>query len=74
MKPRAASSVALNLAEGLARSSRRDQTRFFDIAFASLKESQAILDVSLSTDAEIVELADKLGAHLYKLRAASRGR
>ena len=64
---RAASSVALNLAEGSARSGRRDQKKFFNIAFASLRECQATLDLEDIKEPEIRETLDKLGAHLYKL-------
>ena len=40
---RASSSVALNLAEGSAKPSGRDQVKFFFIAMGSLRESQAAL-------------------------------
>ncbi|MGE0454392.1 MAG: four helix bundle protein [Vicinamibacteria bacterium] len=42
---RASASVALNLAEGLGRSSNRDRARFFEIAKASAMECQAALDL-----------------------------
>ena len=64
---RAASSIALNLAEGRGRSTRVDQRRFFHMAFGSLRESQAILDLTLSPSVEAVKLADVLAAHLYCL-------
>ena len=63
---RASSSIALNLAEGAARTTRREQRRFYKIAFASLREVQAILDLA-DRKLELHELADKLAAHLYKL-------
>ena len=63
---RASSSIALNLAEGSGRSSKADQARFFSIAFGSLRECQAILDLA-NPDSGIVELADKLAGHLYRL-------
>ena len=63
---RASSSVALNLAEGRGKSSLKEQRRFFDIAFASLKESQSILELG-NARGEVVEVADHLGASLYKL-------
>ena len=64
---RAASSVVLNLAEGRGRSTKVDQRRFFHMAFGSLRESQAILDLTLSQSLEAVKLADVLAAHLYRL-------
>ena len=64
---RAASSVVLNLAEGSGRESKAEQKRFFHIAFGSLRESQAVLDLSLNSNEEAKELADKLAAHLYRL-------
>ena len=63
---RAASSIALNLAEGSGRSSRKEQKRFFDIAFGSLRESQAIL-LLVEQDSQLTAKADILAAHLYKL-------
>ena len=64
---RASASVALNLAEGSARNGRKDQKRFFNIALASLRECQAVLDLGNIKSHEIRECADKLGAHLYRL-------
>ena len=64
---RAASSVVLNLAEGSGRESPADQRRFFTIAFGSLRESQAILDLSTGKCSAAVQCADNLAAHLYKL-------
>ena len=64
---RAAASVALNLAEGAGRFSPADQRRFFSIAYGSLKECQAILDLSLPKDHSLWILSDLLGAHLYRL-------
>ena len=64
---RAASSVALNLAEGAGRFSKKDQKRFYHIAFGSLRECQAILDLEGKNTDEIGTSADVLAAHLYKL-------
>ena len=64
---RAASSVVLNLAEGAGRTTKADQARFFSIAMGSLRECQAILDLAVITDITVVECADKLAAHLYRL-------
>ena len=64
---RASSSIALNLAEGAARRTSKDQNRFFQISFASLRECQAILDLAELQNTKALALADKLAAHLYKL-------
>ena len=64
---RAASSIALNLAEGSARYGQKDQKKFFNIALASLRECQAILDLESIGAPGIRECADKLGAHIYRL-------
>ncbi len=69
---RAASSIALNLAEGDARRTTADRLRFFNIAFGSLKECQAILDLNGAGQFEAAELADKLAAHLYRLLKNTR--
>ena len=71
---RASASVALNLAEGTERSGTADQARFFHIAFGSLRECQAILDLAQSKNTESAELADKLAAHIYRLIQATRKR
>ena len=63
---RAASSIALNLSEGNGRRTPADRKRFFQIAYGSLKETQAILDLS-DASPEILEMADVLGAHIYRL-------
>ncbi len=63
---RASSSVALNLAEGRGKSSLKEQRKFFEIAFASLRESQSILDIG-NVSGEVVEVSDHLAASLYKL-------
>jgi len=68
---RAASSVVLNLAEGAGRGTNADQRRFFQIAMGSLRESRAILDIANITLHD--ELADKLGAHLYRLIQSKGG-
>ena len=64
---RAASSIALNLAEGSGRFGRKDQKRFYHMAFGSLRECQAILDLRGGSNEEVVELADRLAAHIYCL-------
>ncbi len=64
---RAASSIVLNLAEGVGRQRGADQRRFYKIAFGSLRESQAILELASPISPELMACADKLGAHLYRL-------
>ena len=63
---RASSSIALNLSEGSARATKKDRARFYTIAFASLREVQAIIDLEENI-ADLSTHADVLGAHLYKL-------
>ncbi len=64
---RASHGVALNLAEGYGRISRKDQRRFYLIALGSLRECQAIFTLEGLTGSKAYELSDALGAHLYKL-------
>jgi four helix bundle protein len=64
---RAASSIALNLAEGSAKPTKRDQMKFFFIAFGSLRECQAILSLSGQASPDLLDQADYLGACLYRL-------
>jgi four helix bundle protein len=64
---RAASSVPLNLAEGAAKSSPRDQRRFFEISMGSLRESQAILMIAMPPNHESLKVADQLAAAMYRL-------
>ena len=69
---RAASSIVLNLAEGSGRSTMADQKRFYHIAFGSLRECQAVLDLAQTSSSTIREAADSLAASLYCL-IKSRG-
>lgn len=64
---RASSSIAMNLSEGSGKRTEADRRRFYAIAFGSLRECQAILELEQITDPQIRELADRLGAMLYKL-------
>ena len=64
---RASASIVLNLAEGEGRASRADQKRFFTIAFASLRECQAILDLMPRPQTKAIEAAELLAAHIYRL-------
>lgn len=62
---RASLSVVLNLAEGSGKPSPRDKKRFYSIAMGSLRETQAILQLTHNCEDE--KLADIIGAHIYKL-------
>ena len=62
---RASLSIVLNIAEGAAKQSPKDRKRFYGIAYASLKETQTLIDI-LAVPA-LANKADKLGAFLYKL-------
>ncbi len=64
---RASSSIALNLSEGSAKPTRRDQLKFYFIALGSLRECQAALDLAPQAPPELVQLADQLGGHVYRL-------
>ena len=64
---RAASSIAMNLAEGSAKTSVKDKQRFYQIAFGSLRECQVILQLEGVANPELLDLADHLGGCLYKL-------
>lgn len=64
---RASSSVCLNLAEGSGKQLGKEQRRFYFIAFGSLRECQAILDLTSESNPKLVTLADQLGAYCYRL-------
>jgi four helix bundle protein len=64
---RASSSVALNLAEGNAKYSKKDKMRIYQIAMGSLRESQVILKLGQITDDGLLKTADQLAASIYKL-------
>ena len=65
---RASSSTALNLAEGSGKKSVKDQVRFFSIAFGSIRECQAIVDLEPKAfNAKSINLLDHLAASVYKL-------
>ena len=57
---RASASVALNLAEGLGRESRRERARFFEIAKASAMECAAVLDLLPDVPEDARRLARRL--------------
>ena len=62
---RALLSVVLNIAEGSGKPTSKDRARFYSIAMGSLRETQAILDLQGHT--AHWKLADRLGAHVYRL-------
>ena len=64
---RASLSIALNLAEGRARKNVTDQKRFFNIAFGSLREVQAILLIIGLENSSEAKLLDSVAAQLYRL-------
>ena len=64
---RASSSIALNIAEGSGKRTQQDQARFYSIAFGSLRECQAILELEKINGPKISKEADRLGAMLYRL-------
>ncbi len=64
---RSSSSIALNLSEGRARHTKKDQLRFFNIAQGSLRETMTALELANYRTHEVYKLADTTAAHLYKL-------
>lgn len=62
---RASLSVVLNLAEGSAKPTPAEQRRFYSIAFGSLRETQALLD--LLNRKEPAAVAHRLGGIVYRL-------
>ena len=65
---RAASSVALNLAEARGRQSAADQKRFFGIALGSARECRAILELAgFERSSTLGDAADHLTASVFKL-------
>jgi len=64
---RAASSVALNLAEGSGKRSPADQCRFYEIAFGSVRECQAVFDLANMQNTPAAKTLDALAASAYRL-------
>jgi len=62
---RAAASIALNLSEGSAKPSTADRRRFYLIALGSVRECEAIVELTNSTS--LTEPIDKLARHVYRL-------
>ncbi len=74
---RAALSVAANLAEGSARTSRKDQAHFSQIAYGSLMELACLLILamdlqflSVQSESDLRELIESLSRQLNALRNA----
>ncbi len=68
---RALLSIPLNLAEGAAKPTERDRTKFYFTALGSLREVQTLLE--LFGNEELKQAADVLAAHLYRLRSPLTG-
>jgi four helix bundle protein len=64
---RASSSIALNLAEGSGRPSKKEQARFYSIALGSLRESQAILDMMKPMPTDLKMASNNLGGSIFNL-------
>jgi len=62
---RAALSISLNLAEGAAKPTEKDRKKFYFTALGSMREVQTIL--ALFGSDELIQKADVLAAHLYRL-------
>ena len=64
---RASGSIVLNLAEGSAKPTRKDQAKFYFVAMGSLRESQAALEFVREDCSSLKIEADRLGASIYRL-------
>lgn len=64
---RAASAISLNLAEGNGKSSANEKRHFFQTAYASLRECQAVFRLAKVQSGPAFEAADRLGGALYRL-------
>ena len=64
---RAAGSVALNLSEGTSKPTVKERQRYYSIALGSLRECQTALELNGTNVPALLELADHLGASLYRL-------
>jgi four helix bundle protein len=63
---RASLSVVLNLAEGSGKRTERDRKRFYSIAYGSIRDVQAILDITFQKKS-MLRLSDMTAAHIFKL-------
>lgn len=64
---RAASSIPLNLSEGNAKPSPKEKRRYYQTAYASLKECQTLFKMIKLDDPTVIAMSDHLGASIYKL-------
>lgn len=64
---RASSSISLNLSEGNAKRTEKEKKRYYHTAYASCQECRTILRLIKTSDAEVIDTADKLGAWIYNL-------
>jgi four helix bundle protein len=64
---RASVSIVCNLAEGRGKPTRKDQLKYFHIAFGSVRECQALLTLAELDNSELYKLLDSIAAHLYLL-------
>ena len=62
---RALLSIPLNLAEGYAKPTEKDRKKFYFVALGSMREVQTLLE--LFGTKELLEKADNLAAHVYRL-------
>lgn len=67
---RASLSVCLNLSEGNGKLTAKDRARFFNISYASQQEVKCLLKILNLV--YLLDLADKLAAHLYRLQQQAR--
>ena len=69
---RAASSIALNAAEGRGKPTLKDQLRFFHIAMGSTREAQAVLILADLEHHDAWRALDRVAASLYRLIERAR--
>ncbi len=64
---RASASIVLNIAEGSAKPTAKDQRKYYAIALGSLRECQAVGDLVRQPVLPFSDLANQLGACLHTL-------
>ena len=64
---RAASSVALNLAEGSGKRTVKDRLKYYTIALGSVRECESVMDLSPQTPPDTRAQLDLLARHVFKL-------